>query len=210
MFDHEPFHTFQSKVVLLCKEKWPTLSSNAFEVSRIEGGSYNRVVDVKVDTFKVKQHWYKRHTKRALQRICLPSYRNAISGNQIHEYIIRMPRFEHAWFEQEVALLLYLEATQVPVPLIKSFDVSSTNVLETRHTLQTRIPGKSVQECYSDLNTTQRMSFARDLGLALKEMRKQSFPYPGTLDPVIILSDSVAQILHVQCPPRNARRPPSG
>jgi aminoglycoside phosphotransferase (APT) family kinase protein len=210
VFEHEPFSTFQSKVIDLCKENWPHLSTKAFEVTRMEGGSYNRVIGVSVDVSKTQLPWYERHAKQLFQQLCFIGRRKDKTKSKVREYVIRMPRYEHAWFEQEVAILLFLATTNVPAPKIKSFGLSTANPLSSRFTIQPRIPGKSVHDVYLDLNTSQRISFARDLGLALKEMGKIRAPCPGTLDPDSILNGSQdVKILRVQCPPRNAPRPPS-
>jgi aminoglycoside phosphotransferase (APT) family kinase protein len=210
LFDHEPFSTFQSKVIDLCKKTWPHLSTKAFKVTCMEGGSYNRVIGVSVDVSKKQLPWYKRHAKQLLQQLCFIGRRKDKTKSKVREYVIRMSRYEHAWFEQEVAILLFLATTNVPAPKIKSLSLSGANPLNSRFTIQPRIPGKSVEEIYLDLNTSQRISFARDLGLALREMSKIRAPCPGTLDPESILSgDQHMKILRLQCPPRNARRPPS-
>jgi len=208
VFEHEPFSAFQTRVIDLCKKNWPNLSTKAFEVTRMEGGSYNRVVGLKVDVSKIKLPWYERHAKQFLQRVCLDDRRK--SKGRVREYVIRMPRYEHAWFEQEVSLLLFIGTTFVPAPKIKTFSLSTNNPLGSRFTMQPRVPGKSVEEVYLDLNTAQRISFARDLGLALKEMSKLRSSCPGNLDPNSILSGFPnVPILHLQCPPRNARHPAS-
>lgn len=127
-----------------------------------------------------------------------------------------MPRFEHAWFEYEVAILLYLVNNAVPAPLIKSLDLSSANLLDSRYTVQPLLPGRSVQEFYLDLNTAQRVSFARSLGNPLRNLHAITSPCQRTLDPRDILSSdgpspATGQVstLRIQCPPRNATGPPS-
>ena len=192
----------------LCKKNWPNLSTQAFRVTRTEGGSYNRVIRLEVDASKIKMPWYERHAKQILRQVCLRDGRK--SKSRVREYVIRMPRFEHAWFEQEVSLLLFVGTTFVPAPKVKTFNLSTDNPLGSRFTVQPRAPGKSVEEVYLILNTAQRITFARDPGLAFKEMGKLRSPCPGTIDPDGIISGSSdIQILCLQCPPRNARRPDS-
>lgn len=90
------------------------------------------------------------------------------------------------------------------------FDLSSNNAIGERYTIQHRFLGKPIQEVYSDMNTQQRISFARELGSALAEMSKHSTPFPGTLDPYTASpSRDELRILRLQCPPRNAFHPAS-
>jgi aminoglycoside phosphotransferase (APT) family kinase protein len=195
-FEHEPFETFQSKVFEFCKKEWPQLAGDTFEITRMEGGSYNRVVCIKVDTHKKRSNWF--------QRLVQKFYSSRARETQIREYVLRIPRYEHAWVEHEVELLTYLANTKIPAPKNKTSSFVTDNTLGCRYTLQPRLPGKSVQEVYINLNNQQRTTFAHDLGTALKEMLNLRMPCPGTLDP-----DHPTQILNLQCPPRNALQPTS-
>ncbi|CAO2656527.1 Nn.00g053300.m01.CDS01 [Neocucurbitaria sp. VM-36] len=202
-FEHEPFETFQGKVAELCKQKWPRLATDAFTITHMDGGSYNRVVAVQIDTSKKQLAWIQRHARNLVKKVCSNSGRKS----QIQEYVIRMPRFEHAWVEHEIALLLFLAEKNIPVPKITSFSLSSSNPVGTPYTIQPRLHGKPVQEANSDLNIQQRISFARDLGSALAEMAKLRSSCPGSLDPTSILNGlSAPHFLRLQCPPRNAFR----
>jgi hypothetical protein len=202
MIGHEPFSTFQHKIFSLCKKNWPNLATDAYEVAHMEGGSFNRVVAVRVDASKTRSPWLKRHAKKVLHALCPSTTRQ----EQIREYVVRIPRYEHAWVENEVATLLFLATTDVPAPKIKSFDLSTDNPIGSRFSIHPRLPGKSVEESYLDLTTSQRCSFAHELGTALKALSNIRSPCPGTLDPASILKGSSSlQILQLQCPPRNAQ-----
>ncbi|KAF1842801.1 uncharacterized protein K460DRAFT_289421 [Cucurbitaria berberidis CBS 394.84] len=144
MFEHEPFETLQTKVIELSKKMWPRLATDAFRVTRMEGGSYNRVLGIQVDSSKKQMSWILRHAQKLAQKVCPSSGRNS----QLHEFVIRIPRYEHAWVEQEVAILSFLAGTKVPVPKIKFLSLSSDNP---------------------------RIAFARELGSALAEMGKGIF-----------------------------------
>jgi hypothetical protein len=173
MFQHEPFITFRYDSRSFCKKNWPHLAASAFKITLMEGGSYNHVVRLTVDVSKTRFTRFQRHAKQLFNFLC----HKTRSSNTARSYIVRMPRFEHAWFEYEVAILLYLAKTAVPAPLIQSFDLSSANPLESRYTVQHLLPGRSVQEFYLDLNTAQCVSFARSLGNALRNLHPTS-PMP--------------------------------
>jgi hypothetical protein len=77
----------------------------------MEGGSYNCVIGVQVDVSDMRTSWLQRHATRLLQTFWP---RSANRQKEIQEYVMRIPRYEHAWVEQEVALLFFLAATNVP------------------------------------------------------------------------------------------------
>jgi len=202
-FEHEPFDTFQFKAVELCEKQWPHLSKDAFTVTRMDGGSYNRVLGVRFDGSWRQTSWLKRQAQMFLRTVCP----GVIRKTEIRDYVLRIPRQEHAWVEHEVSILKFLAATNLPVPRIKIFSLSAENPVGSPYMIQPRLPGKPVTEVYLELNTQQRVSFARDLGRALKQMGEIQSPSPGTLNPDSILAGSSnTQLLRLQCPPRNAFR----
>lgn len=202
-FEHEPFDTFQFKAVELCEKQWPHLSRDAFTVTRMDGGSYNRVFGMQVDGSWRQASWLKRQAQMLLRTACP----GVIRKTKIRDYVLRIPRMEHAWVEHEVSILKFLAATSLPVPRIKIFSLSAENPVGSPYMIQPRLPGKPVTEVYLELNAPQRISFARDLGRALKKMGEIQSPSPGTLNPDSILAGSSdTQLLRLQCPPRNAFR----
>jgi hypothetical protein len=120
----------------------------------MEGGFYNRVISVKVDDTKKNAARFYRRARRFLCifAICAGTDRKS----QTKEYVIRMPRYEQAWTEYEIAILLFLSKRNVPVPTIQSFSLSPTNTLGTRYSIQPRLPGKNLDDgVYVDLTTSQ-------------------------------------------------------
>jgi aminoglycoside phosphotransferase (APT) family kinase protein len=94
-----------------------------------------------------------------------------------------------------------------PAPKIEHFSLTLDDVIESPFSIQARIPGRSVGEVYSTLNTAQRIAFAADLGRALVELSRISTLCPGTFDPDSVLhgSSTTLKVLRLQCPPRNAQ-----
>ncbi|KAJ4371993.1 hypothetical protein N0V83_003766 [Neocucurbitaria cava] len=204
-FEHEPFEVFQSKVAELCKEKWPRLSTDAFTITRMEGGSFNRIIALQVDTSKTQLPWIQRHARNFIKKVCS----NPGRKSAIREYVLRIPRFEYAWVEHDIAVLLFLADKNIPVPKITSFTLSSNNAIGSPYTIQPRLPGQP--KTGLDLTIPQRISLARDLGSALAEMSQLRSSCPGSLDPAGILNGSSHfQTLRFQCPLRNSFRPGSG
>ena len=48
--EHEPFETFQHKVIGLCHELWPSHDEKDLVINRMRGGSDNRVVGIKISS----------------------------------------------------------------------------------------------------------------------------------------------------------------
>jgi hypothetical protein len=59
-FEHEPFSSIKTKALRLCRTTWPELAEGAFEVVCMEGGSYNRVIGVKVIVPYKQSTWFER------------------------------------------------------------------------------------------------------------------------------------------------------
>lgn len=203
MFEHEPFDTFQSKVSELCRKEWPHLCKDALTITRMDGGSYNRVIGVRVDSSGEQASWIKREVLRFLRNVC-PSM---IRKTEIRDYVLGIPRNEHAWVGHEIAMLKFLATTSVPVPSVRTFSLSAENPIGNPYMIQPRLPGKSELEVYLKLNTHQRICFAQDLGSALKEMGNIQSRSLGNLDPDSFLArPSNLQVPRLHCPPRNAFR----
>ena len=113
MFSHKALRYLPSKVLKLCKQKGRNLPKNAFTITRIGGGSYNRIIGIHVDESKRKKSWHQRllRTKRT----------QMLQGP---DYIHRIPRFDHAWLEHEIAMLNYLEHTGIPAPSVQTWSLS--------------------------------------------------------------------------------------
>ena len=132
----------------------------------MDGGSYNRVVGIQVDQSENQMSWLSRTGQAVLLTICSVSIRKA----SVKDYVLRIPRYEHAWVDQEVALLEYLSQTTIPVPQIKTLSLLNNNALSSRFTIQPRLHRKPVGEIWIDLNNQQRLCFVRDLGAAPRQI----------------------------------------
>ncbi|KAH7357354.1 hypothetical protein BKA66DRAFT_428206 [Pyrenochaeta sp. MPI-SDFR-AT-0127] len=141
MFEHEPFSTLQARAIELCKTIWPSLTIKAFQVIRMEGGSFNRVAKIRVDTSKKHSNWIQRQLQCLLGRISFKT-----QHPDIKEYLIRIPRYQQAWVEHEISILKYLRDTKVPTPEVIFFNLSSDNSIGNPFSIQHFLPGKPVQE----------------------------------------------------------------
>jgi hypothetical protein len=221
-FEHEPFETFQEKVKDLCQHLYPTRPRDAFTITRMEGGGYNRVIGIEVAAPKPQLSKFNSWLKQVNGRLGMKSSRSSPETSDPEELAIRIPRMEHAWFEHEIATIRFLHThSTIPAPWIKTFDLSKDNPLGERYTIQPRIPGASVLETddedkavWERLDTAQRISFAQDLGSALEVMGRFPSPCPGTLDPDKLCGQECSHhpipLFEFQCPNRNAFHPPTG
>jgi hypothetical protein len=85
MFEHESFDTFKSKVTKFCKKKGQRLPEDAFTITRMGGGSYNRIISIHVDESKRK--------KGFRQRLLRPNNKQITHMTQIPDYVLRIPRY---------------------------------------------------------------------------------------------------------------------
>ncbi|CAF9916092.1 hypothetical protein IMSHALPRED_002972 [Imshaugia aleurites] len=188
-FHHEPFEDFKPLVEQLCLKVWPNtagsstierflgshltgllrrkafsfraslLSPNIFLVERLSGGSFNRIIGITV-------------TKP-----------NSQVANQ---YILRVPRFESARPEREVAIVEYVrQYSAIPVPKIVATDFTKDNLLKVPYVVQDRIPGfelHSKKQNFTQLTHEQQCSFATEFGLILRKLQGMSHPTPGQIE----------------------------
>ena len=188
-FHHEPFEDFKSLVEQLCSEIWPRptrsialqrllgnrftdflrtrtfpltsrlLSSNTFRVERLSGGSFNRIIGITV-------------TK--------PQSQDSVP------YILRVPRFESARPDREVAILEYVRHhSAIPVATIVAMDFTKNNSLKQPYVVQTRIPGfelHSKKQNYTQLTHAQQCAFTTAFGRILRELQDMSSSTPGQVE----------------------------
>ncbi|KAL8756778.1 MAG: hypothetical protein Q9199_002702 [Rusavskia elegans] len=145
-FSHEPYETFESRVHQLCRLLWPSATEDeSFEVERLKGGSYNRVIGIKTP----------------------PS-----TGEAQGSYILRIPRFEIAQQQHEIAILRYVrQQTSIPITEVIFSDSTTENPLNLPYMIQTRIPGRCLQDVYPTLNHEQKRAIAKQWGQILLSQR---------------------------------------
>ena len=188
-YHHEPFQDFKPLVEQLCLKIWPStprtstlerllgshftsllrrkvfsltaglLSSNAFHVERLSGGSFNRIIGITV---------------------------TESNSGVVNRYILRVPRFETACPEREVAIVEYVrQHSAIPVPRIVTTDFTKNNPLKVPYVVQTRIPGfelHSKTQDFTQLTHEQQCAFATDFGLILRKLQEMSHSTPGQIE----------------------------
>jgi hypothetical protein len=215
-YNQEPFKSFHEKIKALCADLWPDLHPDSFRVTRMNGGGFNRIIGITIDPPRKQVSWCQKWYNTVLSYLRIKTLSESTAPEDL---VIRIPRSPNAWVEHEIGVINFLNHNSIiPVPSIKLFDTTADNKLGERYTIQPRIRGISIIDTddsdrmlYERLNAQQRISLARDIGKALKEMGKLRYNRPGTLDPdthVPIHAPGLG-LLQFQCPNRNAFRPAS-
>lgn len=91
-FDHETFETFKKKVLKLCQDLW-SLKADAFQIIRMEGGGYNRVIGI-TTTPPAKEPTTLQRWVNQIRKLFSLKPKHILSQPQ--EFVIRIPRSEHA------------------------------------------------------------------------------------------------------------------
>ena len=186
VYDHEQFETFQIKVLDFALTHWNGVDRDDIKVSRMKGGGYNRVIGISIKAASEKV--------RYMTSIAhLPSFNSTarIDGipietdseqENILDYILRIPRFEEPRLDQDVAALLYVrQLGNIPVPEIVTFDETPENKLGGPYMVLERLPGTNLLYTFPDLDQSQKIRVATELGQIFKRMLSKKTPVAGKL-----------------------------
>ncbi|RYP66489.1 hypothetical protein DL769_006032 [Monosporascus sp. CRB-8-3] len=158
IYDHEPFSTFRDRVLALAhRTLWPSASLQDITVSRLRGGGFNRIIGLDLQTDG-------------------PSECKAI------RYILRVPRFDAAQVDRDVAALCFIhQHSRIPAPQVISFDETEDNELQCPYMIQNRIVGKDLFSTYPELDHSARCQIAEELGAIFNQMLSLRSSIPGRL-----------------------------
>ena len=103
------------------------------------------------------------------------------------QYILRVPVCSPFWdgdekyaaIENDAALLEYL-ADKLPVPRLKAFCATNDNTLGTPYTVQTQLPGNSLNEIYGGLDQSEKFEIMDQFVELLVKVEAIRFPTAGT------------------------------
>ena len=142
VYDHEPFEKFQTQVLTLCYKLFDKFSDD-ISVERKRGGGFNRIIGISLvdkENFAVK------------------------------EYILRVPRFDAAQLDSDLAPLHLLRHSKIKVPKVFAFDSSIENELASPYMIQTRIPGAALFPTYPGMAHEVKCAIAKELGNVFYEL----------------------------------------
>lgn len=154
VYDQEPFEKFKLRVLELC-QKVLAPSAHAVSVERLRGGGFNRIVGILI---------------------------RSDEGAASNQYVLRVPRFEAAQLDRDLApLRLLRQESKIRIPDVIAFDTTVGNVLQSPYMIQTRIPGAPLLPVYPDLPHEMRCAIAKELGAAFSQMNSIRSTVAGTL-----------------------------
>ena len=131
-------------------------SANDYGIERLAGGGYNRIIGIAVFDQKTT-------TSRRL--------------------ILRVPRFDDARPEREVATLRFIrQYTSIPTAEIEAVDFTSNNPLQKPYVIQKRVSGNDLQACMQDLSQEQLCVLTKELGRILIMLQSVNNPVSGVIE----------------------------
>ncbi|KAL4796819.1 hypothetical protein BDV19DRAFT_360501 [Aspergillus venezuelensis] len=143
VYDHEPFDTFKTRVLKLASNVFNTANAT-ISIERMQGGGFNRIIGISVASE---------------------------TGASTGQYILRIPRFEAASLNRDLApLQLLRQQSEIHVPEVIAFDTTTRNALESPYMIQKRIPGSSLFPDYPTLPHDMKCAIAKELGKVYFEM----------------------------------------
>ncbi|KAK8097743.1 uncharacterized protein PG998_013229 [Apiospora kogelbergensis] len=154
-YDHEPFETFKDRVLSLAQSHiWIDAPAGEILVDRLPGGGFNRIIGLT---------------------------RQSQSDDKI-QYILRLPRFDSARLDRDVAVLLFLEQhTHIPAPKVIHFDQTDSNPVLSPYMVQNRLPGADLYHTFPTLDHWQKCLFAKSFGSVVRQMLETRSCDPGHL-----------------------------
>ncbi|KAF2682001.1 hypothetical protein K458DRAFT_456465 [Lentithecium fluviatile CBS 122367] len=210
-YEHEPFDTFQHKVLQLCEAQFGLQN---ITVERMTGGSFNRIIGVTVAPTQPKK--WTSHWLRSVFPYCL----SGRVKKKDSKHILRIPRSDvdlgACGMEYDVAVLRFVRSrVKFAVPDITSFDFTSTNVLGSPYMMQSRLPGQNLQQLWKGLSHPQRVSTLRSIVDITSQLHSLTSSFAGTIRPSKTLEDlhslEVIEVekFRITCPVLSTERLPA-
>jgi len=149
-----PFESLQPKIIELCLSLG---LGRPCHLEEIGGGGYNRIIGVNFD----------------------------IELN-VPPCILRIPFDETEFSESneiadQVAVLRFLHKHGLPVPQVRTYDMTADNAIGSRYILQTRMPGAPLSDIYDDLSTEEKRQIVDQWVDLLVKIESIKFPMAGRL-----------------------------
>ncbi|MCJ1433282.1 hypothetical protein MMC27_002641 [Xylographa pallens] len=209
MYSQRPFSEFKRDTEELCKCLWPHSPIDDSTVRYLQGGSSNRVAGLTIGSVlppNTKSEATEplleppKSTLQAHNTDLLQSHKPLLadpkSAPHVHssdsvidiyevvktEYVLRVPRFNTDSILSGIGILDYIRNhTSIPIPSILSYDLTSTNAIQSPYTLQLRVPGEVLHTAYPRLNLTQKYAFVHQYAEILRSLQNVTSPVAGEL-----------------------------
>lgn len=182
VYGHESFTQLQDTVLAFVEScTWlPSDDENEIAVERLRGGTYNRVIGL---TFTSSQ--------RKDQDLTSSQQTEERPSATVAKYILRIPRFDAARVDDDVAALLFVKRLpdldpcpgmpEIPVPEVIAFDDTENNRLGSCFMVQKCLRGQRLDNVFPLLGHEKQRRVAKDLGRVYCRMLSVSSTQAGTL-----------------------------
>lgn len=182
VYGHESFAQFQVKVLAFARSCiWlPSDDEDEITVERLQGGTYNRVIGLAFTS-----------SQRNDQDLTSSPLTEKRASETVAKYILRIPRFETARIDDDVAALLFVKRLpelelrpgmpEIPVPEVIAFDETENNCLGSCFMVQKRLPGQRLVDVYPHLGHEKQRRVAQDLGHVYRRLLSVSSTHAGRL-----------------------------
>ena len=140
------------------------------------------------------------------------SFQNCVYALQSSEvdkeqYILRIPVYPYfqetdgkcVAIENEVTVLGFL-VNKLPVPRVKAYSATKENALNAPFTVQTRLPGQSLDQIYADLDHKDKIGIADQFVEVLARLESITFATSGTLTTSSPLPAAMSDVPHIANP----------
>lgn len=91
------------------------------------------------------------------------------------------PDARNEGLESDIALLSFLK-DKLPVPQIKAYDLTTDNALKAAYTIQTRIPGHSLNHLWEQMDQSEKCDIIDEFIVLLAKLESIEFPAAGYFD----------------------------
>ena len=105
----------------------------------------------------------------------------------------------HETLGNDVALLQYLKG-RLPVPRIKAYSLTTDNELEAAYTIQTRIPGESLNRLWSSMAYPDKYVIVDEFLKPLSKLESVQFAQAGTFSSPAVLPAKSHDLSRIQDP----------
>ncbi|KAF2109368.1 hypothetical protein BDV96DRAFT_474553, partial [Lophiotrema nucula] len=172
--------TFKDKVVDLFATHFPDKDPRTFQVDRIKGGSFNRIIGVTISQPKPQEFTWE---------WVLQVFHNMCGQRQVkkdEKYIIRIPRakYEGDEMKYDVAVLQFAASRlPYPIPRVQFVDYTSENALGSPYTIQPRLEGNNLAPVQTSLTVEQNVKLTRYVMDIHRKMHSITSVAPGVIHP---------------------------
>jgi hypothetical protein len=178
IYNQESYALFQKKVVDLSKSLFSTHPGHDIELTRMKGGSFNRIIGITL--CKPKLSGYTMVQCRKMLSACVRGKTKQTSNPPA--FILRIPRDTvHNLLYQAITLEYLKRKLPYPVPMPVCYDSSIDNALGQAYMLQNALLGQSLSQLWPGLNLEQRQGATRCIAEIVRDLHNVKHSCAGII-----------------------------